>query len=60
MKYTFFNTGNYYFFKPFDKMYFPDRKEPILAINYYKDVVRSCNNASIYILDDQGKELIVQ
>lgn len=59
MKYTFFNSGNYYFFKPRDKMFFPDEKNPTLALDFYKNEVRLRKDKSVYILDDNGKEIEV-
>lgn len=59
MKYIYFNSGNYYLFKPRDRMFFPDEKIPVLALDYYKNEVRLRNDKSIFILDENGHEVFV-
>lgn len=59
MRYTFFNSGNYFFFRPRDRMFFPHEKHPTLALDFYKNEVRLRNDKSVYILGPNGKEVPV-
>ena len=51
------NSLNYHFFNPNEKIYLPQTKNPIRALDFYKDMVKTRDVPHIFILDDKGKIL---
>lgn len=59
MKYTFFNAGNSYNFKPGAPVYPPNGAPATNSLEFHKDLVRSLNRPDVYILTNRGEVLPV-
>lgn len=57
--YTFFNSGNYCFFKPYEKIFQPTSKIPMIALDFYIDLVKFMNRPDVFILDEAGKTISI-
>ena len=47
---TYFNSGNYYHFKPNAIIYPPNNEPPIKAIDFYEQLVESNNRKDCFIV----------
>lgn len=48
---TFFNSGNYFHFKPHGMIYPPNNEKPMKALDFYHDLAKMMNRKDCFVVE---------